>query len=160
MTLRTLNGSPIRRHRDDVGKLIGGKLYLHRNYISSDPGLLAACRAAFSVLLSSGKAFPFNCVRYDTKTGSVSFQEAPDFDTAREPMVGRYLTVDRAGRILEGYSKAIWHHKWLWVRDDYTGFDVEASKDWSRTWLARLPVPADGTNADRWVIQLAQYGME
>ena len=29
----------------------------------------------------------------------------------------------------------IYHHKWLFVTDDYSGFNVEASKERSRLWL-------------------------
>ena len=30
----------------------------------------------------------------------------------------------------------IYHHKWLFVADDYDGFDVEESKSRSDAWLA------------------------
>ena len=30
----------------------------------------------------------------------------------------------------------IYHHKWLFVKDDYDGFDVEESKTRSRAWMA------------------------
>jgi hypothetical protein len=37
----------------------------------------------------------------------------------------------------------IWHHKWEFVSDDYTGFDVEQSKERSLQWKSKI-----GTNKD------------
>ena len=33
-------------------------------------------------------------------------------------------------------SPQIYHHKWLFVTDDYPGFDVEESKNRSRKWVS------------------------
>ena len=91
-------------------------------------------------------AFPYNSIMFDSKKDVVRFDEAPDFDTAREPRVGRYVSVDLAtGTAKEGKSDFIWHHKWLWVKDDYTGFDVDASREWSRKWASAMPEVAKGT---------------
>ena len=89
----------------------------------------------------------------------VSFQEAPDFDTAREPIVGDYVTVTLDGDVSAGHSNYIWHHKWLWVKNDYSGFDVSDSWNWSRTWLNTLKETADGNGISRWNSQLARYGL-
>jgi hypothetical protein len=78
-------------------------------------------------------------VKLDTRTGSVSFIACPDFDTAEEPTVGAVMTVRHDGTTRSRSQLAdphIYHHKWLFVDDDYAGFDVEASKVRSAVWLA------------------------
>ena len=63
------------------------------------------------------------------------------------------------GEIKEGYSNTIYHHKWLFVKDDYTGFDIDESYEWSKEWLSKLPEKADGTNQERWINQLRKYNI-
>ena len=60
-------------------------------------------------------------------------------DTADEPSLYDSIKVDIDGKTK--YSKydesnpPIYHHKWLFVKDDYKGFDVEKSKERSQKWL-------------------------
>ncbi len=68
------------------------------------------------------------------------------------------MTID--SKVKKGHSNYIWHHKWLWVKDDYTGFDIEESYRWSEKWLAVLKEPADENGAERWEKQLERYGLE
>ena len=125
------------RHR--VGKEIGGQIYLHKNYVQN-----VVPWAAFKLaeaLLPNG--FEYKCVMYEPKQNAIRFDEAPDFDTAREPMVGHYVNVYLD--ILEtksGYSKMIWHHKWMWVKDDYQGFDVDEAYQWSKYWTQHIQHPS------------------
>lgn len=130
-SLKTQKGSPIRRSRLGVGKEIGGDLYLHRNYESLIPDQIA---------LETNKEalddFDYNVVKV-RKDGSMTFFRSPDFDTADEPTAGDYIKVSPDGAAsTTSRTNAIWHHKWLFVGDDYTGFDVAASKQRSRDWLA------------------------
>lgn len=156
--LKTLKGSVIKRSKYGVGKLIGGCLYLHKDYSQIIPQDIL--KNAESALKEAYPNFKYQCLKYDTKKQSVSFQEAPDFDSAREPIVGHYVTVTIDGKVKTGHSNYIWHHKWLWVKDDYIGFDIEESYRWSEKWLAVLEEPADGNGAERWKEQLARYGLE
>ena len=103
--------------------------------------------------------FCFNCIRYSPKTEDIAFQEVPDFDTAREPIVGDYIVVYHDGRIRKGHSNYIFHHKWLWVKNDYQGFNVRESWEWSRTWLNVLTEPSDGNGLNRWINQLKNFGL-
>lgn len=157
-TLKTYKGSPIKRSKYGVGKEIGGDIYLHRDYadmvVPSD-----IMDNAEAVLDSAYPDFEYNCIRYSPKNGSISFQEAPDFDYAREPIVGDYITVFPDGTIKTGHSNYIWHHKWLWVMNDYTGFDVSESWEWSRLWLSTLQETSDGNGVARWNAQLNRYGL-
>ena len=154
--LHTLRGSTIQRH-DPVGKRMGSRIYVHRNYahLVLSEGILAPL---FSVGLKSG--FRFNCVAFDLKDLScIRLDSAPGFDTDREPLVGDYIWVSTNGVFRRNYSNAIWHHKWMWVLDDYKGFDLDESYEWSRTWLSKVEGPAKGFRS-KWADQLKEAGIE
>jgi len=150
--IRTARGTPIRRCRlTGVGKLVGHHLHLHGDYAleaiarikAAKPDVGLRLELALAERIREFPAFRFRCLRLDLEWGLVRFDEAPDFDSAREPQVGRWLTVCHDGHASRGVSPAIWHHKWLWVRDDYRGFDVAASRAWSARYsplIAGAPV--------------------
>lgn len=116
------------------GKKVGTKIYVHRRYEETvvDKQLLAYAKRL------AGCIDGYDCVRYDTKDGAVAFQFADDFNGKDEPAVMLTVTVKQDGTVTRNRSNEdnppIWHHKWLWVRDDYKGFDVEESKARSKTW--------------------------
>ena len=59
------------------------------------------------------------------------------FDSS-EPTVGDIVTVDAEGNVRrrrQPRDPEIYHHKWLFVAEDYKGFDVEASRQWSLAWM-------------------------
>ena len=165
--LKTMKGSVIKRcPRYGVGKEIGGKIYFHLQY-ALDIVPKHEWDLACDILDSVGQdQVNFNIGVYDPKEKTLRFVECPDFDTAREPVVGHYITVDLKPtgqnnyNVKEGNSNTIYHHKWLFVKDDYQGFDVDESHEWSRKWLSMLPEKADGTNQQRWLAQLKKYNIE
>lgn len=134
-----------------VGKEIGGKVYFHKKYfdkvIDVDDFLKAAS------LLPYG--FIFNCIMVDRKKPYIiRFDEAPDFDTSREPHPGDFIEVDLNTLLIrKGHSDLIWHHKWMWVRDDYDGFNVEESYQWSKKWTAVVTHPSGSRRI--WLEQIA-----
>lgn len=79
--------------------------------------------------------------KVDAKNKKVSFIESKDFDTAREPQVGNSWCIDiSTKKIKEIKSKGqIYHHKWMFVKENYDGFDVEESKRWSEKWQSIIP---------------------
>ena len=164
--LKTYKGSAIQRSRKyGVGKEIGGDIYVHKDYADEvvPAEILEACEEALDYYYSD---FLYNCIRYSPATQSVSFQEAPDFDTAREPLVGKYITVfydpDKEPKDFKfniGHSNYIWHSKWLWVRNDYTGFDVREAWKWSKKWLSTLKEKSDGNGIARCNAQLDKYNL-
>lgn len=156
--LKTYSGSTIKRSKYGVGKEIGGDIYVHKDYAEDVMGKDVYRNALFT-LDRFYPGFQFNCVRWSPKTGDISFQEAPDFDSAREPIVGKYVTVKEDGTTRFGKSNYIWHHKWLWVTNDYTGFDVAESWNWSRKWLNSLTETSDGNGIQRWNAQLQKYNL-
>jgi hypothetical protein len=154
VNLVTLRGSVVGRYRSSVGKCVGGDVYVHRKYMREVIPEVLLKRAVGN--LPSGARY--NAVVYNARTGVVRFDEAPDFDEAREPHAGRFVKVYPSGCCLEGSTESIWHHKWLWVKDGYKGFDVRESWEWSRLWLGRLDGPACGW-AGVWKEQLRKAGL-
>lgn len=156
-SLKTLKGSVVKRSRFGIGKLIGGQLYFHREYAED-----ILDKNDLQLLEESTENCPFNynTLRYDLKTDQLALVESPDFDTAREPVVGRMLIIEPDGTTkLTKFFNQIYHHKWLWVDNSYTGFDVAESWEWSKEWLSTLTEPADGTNLSRWIAQLNKFGL-
>lgn len=85
----------------------------------------------------------------------IRFDEAPDFDTAREPHPGDFIEVNISTKeIRRGHSDFIWHHKWMWVDDDYTGFDVGESYEWSKQWTQFISHPSGSKKI--WESQLSK----
>ncbi len=155
----TRKGNRITRSKYGVGKVMCFCVYAHKNYAHKIIPMEILINAE-AVLYEKYPDFQYNCLKYDTNTQTVSFQEGPDFDTAREPVVGDYVSVFPDGKTRKGHSEYIWHHKWLWVEDDYKGFDVEASFNWSQKWLSVLTETADGNGIQRWKAQLKRFGLE
>lgn len=130
---------PARSRRYGVGKTIGGAVYLHRQY---EHLLGSPVQEAKEHLPPD---FDYTIVKYHEARGSVSFLHSPDFDTAPEPTVGDSWIIYADGRKQQRRQAAdafIYHHKWLFVADDYIGFDVNASRGRSREWMSLTP-PVD-----------------
>jgi len=155
--VKTYTGSVIARSKYGVGKSIGGAIYVHKNYANQvvPPDIWKKAQELVP------DEFKYNTIVYDPKKGLIRFDEAPDFDTAREPVPGWTLTVDYANYTAGKPKKydSIWHHKWLFVKDDYKGFNVKESKNWSKLWTSKLKETAIG-RADIWKKQLKEYGLE
>lgn len=164
--LKTYSGSPIKRStKYGVGKEIGGQLYFHKQYADKiiPPEILDACKKSLKYHYPD---LNYNCIRWSPSKLEISFQEAPDFDTAREPVVGDYVNVvydpnsdPKDFKVKKGHSNYIWHHKWTFVDNNYTGFDVEDSWNWSKRWLSTLTETSDGNGLGRWNSQLDKYGL-
>lgn len=116
-----------------VGKEIGGNVYVHREYASVLGNAVVVAREFVPV------EFDFSVIKLNTSTKAVTFISSPDFDSADEPIVSRFILVRADGTTLDRKQlddPYIYHHKWLMVMDDYRGFDVERSKQRSLKWLA------------------------
>jgi hypothetical protein len=127
--LKTLKGSVIQRSlKYGVGKSIGGYVYLHKDYEMVLP-IQELSRAKEQIC-----SFEYNCLKYGRE--GITFFNCEEFDNETCPVVGEYIKVYQ-DQIYHGYSKSIWHHKWLWVKDDYQGFNVECSFEYSRSWVMK-----------------------
>jgi hypothetical protein len=123
---------PTRCKKYSVGKEIGGAVYVHRIY----EGLLPEPIKIASKHLPT--EFDYTVVKFVEKESCVSFILCPEFDSADEPVVGDIVRVDAKGSkqfFRQQADPFIYHHKWLFVMDDYEGFDVEKSKSRSISWL-------------------------
>lgn len=131
--LKSKNGDTLGRSKYGVGKFIGEDLYLHRNYVEDLPNDIKNKVAQAEQHLSG---FKYNTLKIELNGGQVTFINSEDFDTAPEPTVGEYTLVDLDKNTSRtGKSNSIWHHKWLWVKDDYRGFDVDDSFERSKKYL-------------------------
>ena len=128
-------------------KKIGSTFYVHKSNVKEINSLLernelAAIASAINKLPEN---FSYEILKYDKKNKKVSFIQSPDWDTAREPLVGDSYTssiFDINFKVIKSKGQ-IYHHKWMFVSDDYTGFDIEESKDWSNKWTSILPNTRD-----------------
>jgi hypothetical protein len=117
-----------------IGKKMGHDLYVHKDYVAQTPIPRDALKAAISKL---PKDYDYTAVKYNKADGSFSFIQSPDFDTADEPTVGVSLKVSADGNVKRTNPPSdpwIWHNKWMWVGDDYSGFDVEKAKARGKQW--------------------------
>lgn len=162
MILKTYKGSVIQRSKYGVGKEIGNNLYFHIDYISQIKGIDTAFLTLIAKVLPKNllpNDFKPRCIVLNRKEKWIRFDEAPDFDTAREPHAGlTYKMFYDECRIEKRQIDQIWHHKWLWVGDDYNGFDVQESFNWSKKWLSKLNEVASGY-PNKWELQLKKVGL-
>lgn len=150
-------GGSIAGTKYDVGKVIGGKVYMHIDYIETLPSPEQA-----RVALDASGLRAARCLSYDPQTETYMFSESPDFDKANEPIPGKAVKVEMDGDDVDKVFPAktinqIWHHKWMWVDDNYNGFDVKASYEWSKTWAAKISNPSGSKPV--WLKQLRDVGL-
>lgn len=162
--LKTLKGTKIWYSSLGVGKQVGNKIYMHKNYALSVVPYKTYIKALDLLQKMSdfeNNKLVFNCICYDLKKPNiVRFDTCQNFDTEREPVVGWQYTVDIENKIISiRYCKEIWHHKWLWCRENYKGFDIQKSWEWSRTWLEKLNEIASGY-PEKWNKQLEKVNLK
>lgn len=150
-----------------VSKHIGGEIYVHINYanrISQD-----VYEQGISILENNPqfKGFQFNLVVFpdkleNSKEPYVKFVNCTTFDSDREPLRGEGYKVNLMDGSIKRMSgdNTIYHHKWQWVDDDYDGFNVDDSYNWSKEWLGKLDEPANGNSINGWKTQLQKYGLK
>ena len=123
--------------RRTPGKKIGSCIYVHERY-AKEAGV------PFALINTAGclAAFHYQCIKYDKKTHTITLQHSPNFCDAHEPWVGtcvRYRDGDDHVSVTPPRSDPmVWHHKWMWVADDFSGFDVAAAKERSSSYEHRL----------------------
>lgn len=132
-----------RAFKNTLGKKIGNQVWLHKDYISD----LMDSTEFEKFKENLPKSYQFNILRYDEKAKEIAFIESPDFDTAHEPLIGNSIRVkkEEEGFCVSKIQKApkdplIYHHKWLFVKEDYKGFDINESKKRSIEWKTKLGI--------------------
>jgi hypothetical protein len=131
--IKTKKGTYINRYKN-VGKRMGNDLYFHKKYVNEylDEDTFNEYKKHLP------KNTRFNIIKYNSKNQTISFIYSPNFNTADEPIVSDAYKVTKDGNVTLTREKTppqIYHHKWLFVKDDYKGFDVDKSKERSKEWL-------------------------
>lgn len=124
-------------------KKIGLTFYVHKSNIQEVFDILEENTVAAIKLASSNlpKEFDYDILKFDKKNSKVSFIASPDWDIAREPLVGDSYTtnlLDIQFKLIKSKGQ-IYHHKWMFVSEDYKGFDINKSREWSSIWTSILP---------------------
>lgn len=124
-------------------KKIGGSIYVHKSNLKELKSMINENDFNQILYIKDNllKDFDFTIIKYRKKDNRVSFIESEDWDTAREPIVGDSYTTDIFNiefKIIKSKGQ-IYHHKWMFVADDYTGFNIKESKEWSEKWTTTLP---------------------
>lgn len=125
------------RHNNFLGKKIGNKIWAHYRYINEIVPQEIVENGIKHPLLD----FTPSVFRYDIKDKSIAFIECNNFDIEREPIIGDILTIKQdntASKTKKHHDPFIYHHKWLFVKDDYAKFNVNESKLWSIEWRTKL----------------------
>ena len=75
--------------------------------------------------------FPYDIIKFDTKTKNITLVQCEEFDKVHEPIVGDCLLIkynEEKVKLIKSKGQ-IYHKKYLFVDKDYTGFDIEAEKN-------------------------------
>lgn len=102
-------------------KVVNSCYYVHKNYADSLP-----------VKVKLDIDFEYTIIKYNKVSKVVTYISCPGFDTEQEPVLGDCFLVypDGKTKLIPGCkdNPFIYHHKWMFVGEDYKGFDVDASK--------------------------------
>lgn len=154
----------IRYPISNVGKRIRNHLWVHINYLDCISSSLSS-HPVWSQLPTDARPA---IARINLKNwNELTLIECDDFDSVQEPTVGRSFSLksDQTLRVVEppANNPLIYHHKWLFVRDDYAGFNVVTSKQRSLSWRAIAGQDRQLSSRigrkDFWVTWLASAGL-
>lgn len=160
----------LKRASDNVGKKIDKNIWLHKDYINDF--ITKENFEKYSQNIPSD--FKYQIIRYNEKENEIMFIKASDFDNSHEPVIeDAYKVKLENNEYKTSYTKAneknplIYHHKWLFVKDDYKGFDVAKSKERSFEWKSVLGVNKELSNKigrkdfwDKWLAENNLRGRE
>lgn len=147
----------MQRYLGTVGKRMGNYLYIHRKYVYLiNPDLADEIEKI---------PFDFNLVKIDLTdtTTEVTVINCVEFDTVHEPRVGKvtkFVKDNRVGIFEKSYDYLVYHHKWMFVTDDYDGFDVKESKARSEEWMKYEPPRNKIGYRHFWIDFLETVGMQ
>lgn len=131
------SGLPQRSRRYGVGKEIGDAVYIHHDYEQRLGDVVEWAKRHLP------QDFDYAVVKLNKRNDTVSFIQCPEFNTDHEPAILAVFVVHADGQVQHRSLPAdpyIYHHKWLFVADDYAGFDVAASKERSQLWMKLIDI--------------------
>ena len=149
-------------------KKIGKSIYVHKTNVGSLN--LSQLELIWKRLKQLAET-DYPCNTYEIikiKDDTVSFIECEGWDKLREPIVGNAYCVKSDGSVKfikkKEKNPQIYHHKWMFVANDYNGFDVEKEKEWSKKWQLKLPSAKEIKSKigykNYWEALLREYGLE
>jgi hypothetical protein len=121
------------RREVPVGKRVGDYTYFHISYMNVW-GIQEEIRKVFLNCVT-----PYNVVKYNRKNKTFSLIYSPGFNTEHEPAILSSFN-PQTGKTIKYNpdNPPIYHHKWMFVGNDYRGFDVEESKRRSIWWKSEI----------------------
>lgn len=90
--------------------------------------------------IEKNKIFWFDVVKFDKKNCNFTFIYCKDFDNEREPEITLCILVKKNQeiKVMKGRGQ-IYHAKYMFVKENYRGFNIEESKKWYETWNKIIP---------------------
>lgn len=124
-------------------KKIGNAVYMHRLSIEK-LGVPMYMVHAFVKKMTEIGFFDWNIIKWDKKNKKVTGINAINWDKDHEPEIVKTVIYDhrmRSVKQLKGRGQ-IYHHKWMFVDEDYPFFDVDESRartEWINTVVKKHP---------------------
>ena len=129
-----------------AGRMLGTRWQAHANYTKDVvPTVILANAQRAADEFCPAILRIHNAIHFNLADQSFSFDYSPDFDHSDEPVLAASFTVHADGSsqfIPIAMDPIIWPHKWLWVTDEYAGFDIKQSMQRS-LWLCSLAPMAE-----------------
>lgn len=142
-----LKKNKLLRHKNNVGKKMGNDIWVHKNYI-----LDYLKKENYEMFRNElPKKFDFDIVKI-TNEREMSFIKCENFNKEEEPTINLVLKIKFENNeytkkiINKPNDPLIYHHKWMFVKDDYEGFNVLESKERSLLWKTKLGINREVSN--------------
>lgn len=119
--------------------------------------------------LAEESGYKFDVVKVDK--GAITLIRSSDWDTANEPLIDETFTWGdvwyKGGKIAEPKvrknGRQIYHNKWMFVSDTYSGFDIARAKKRTDVWNSIPDIKSVKNkigNQQFWFELLAAHGIE
>lgn len=137
----------IRKSKYGVGKIMGECYWVHKSAIQeinsfAIQDLINKKIDLFSLYCEKNNiVFDYNIIKINLKNNKFSMINSPDFDISEEPIVGDvYSSIDGISYKLSKKKSNcfVYHHKWLFVGEGYSGFCYLNSMKRSLLWKSIL----------------------
>lgn len=122
------------RYQNNVGLNIDSWVTVQKNYASEIVPFKEFIEAQ-KVLDKNYPMFPYELVSYNKSLKKIKFEDCPHFDIRDNPEIARYVIYDLKTKnieFIEPDTIQMLLDKWLLVKDDYTGFNVQESYERSK----------------------------
>jgi hypothetical protein len=128
------DGTTISRCNNNVGLNADSWITVQKNYTSEIIPFKEFMEAQ-KALDTSYPVFQYELVSYNKSLKKIKFAYCPNFDTRKLPEIHSYVVYDFKDKDIEfvetEMTQAVFD-KWLLVKDDYTGFNVQEAYERSR----------------------------